>query len=132
MTRLALSVALLLMPIAEPFPASQPERGYFSQYARIPSEATIAIRQEWRQLPADLSPWPVRLAVADCGRIGATGWAWMDGQPAERAIVFDCSGHDHTTAWMEAANIIAEVDYDTAVRWGIVGQGGISGAVIYD
>lgn len=118
----------LMMPHG-PTESKEVVHGYFSQYAEAPTRATIAIRQEWGQLPEDMSLYPVRLAVENCSLIGETGWARMADQPWERAIVFDCSGHDSTSRWMIENNIIAEVDWDTVQRWGIEGQGGIEGSV---
>lgn len=121
---------ILFMPLEPQTPRSyESMHGYFSQYGELPSKATIAVRQDWGHIPEDISNYPVRLAVSDCGLIGATGWAKMDDGQLERMIVFDCSGHPHTSKWMKDNNIIGEVDYDTAVRWGIEGRGGILGSV---
>ena len=66
------------------------------------------------------------LAVRDCGKIGQTAWLRPVGQPHwERFVVADCSmppGTDGAYEWMTNNNIVGEIDYDTAVRWGVVGR----------
>jgi len=40
-------------------------------------------------------------------------------------VVADCSmppGTDGAYEWMTNNNIVGEIDYDTAVRWGVVGR----------
>jgi len=41
----------------------------------------------------------------------------------EYLMIADCSGHQETTNWMKRNNIIMEVGYETALRWGVVGRG---------
>ena len=41
----------------------------------------------------------------------------------ELFLVVDCSGHTETSEWMFSNNIVAEVDYNTALRWNTVGRG---------
>jgi hypothetical protein len=41
----------------------------------------------------------------------------------ERFLIADCAGPDGALDWMLRNNIIAEIDYATAVRWNTVGRG---------
>jgi hypothetical protein len=104
--------------------------GYTSQYGRSVMEATIAARQEWGHLPADLSRYDVFAAVADCGRIGDEFLINYAGEWS-LGVVSDCAGNDGTPQWMEENRIISEVDAVTAERWGIVGRGGIPVQMAY-
>lgn len=106
------------------------QAGYTSQYAAGVMEATIAARQEWGHLPEDLRPYDVFAAVADCGRIGEEFLISYNGT-WQRGVVSDCAGNDGTPEWMEQNQIVSEVDYLTAERWGIVGRGGIPVEMAY-
>ena len=62
------------------------------------------------------------IAVYDCARIGqVVTVSWSN--HVERLMVFDCAGDDVTRQWMKLWNVIGEVDYYTAQRWGMLGQG---------
>lgn len=119
----------LCVAIAMCFVAEEPEvmDGWVSQYeSQILTTATIEARQGWKQLPEDVSSYDAYIAVLDCDLIGRHGViVWTDYGTVESAIVVDCSGHTSTTDWMQANNIIMEVDHETAKRHGFVGQGGV-------
>ncbi len=68
------------------------------------------------------------IAVYECERIGqVVTVSWSN--HTERLMVFDCAGDDETRQWMRNWNVIGEVDFYTAQRWGMIGQG-MSGAVL--
>jgi hypothetical protein len=68
------------------------------------------------------------IAVYECERIGeVVTVSWSD--RVETLMVFDCAGDDETRQWMKRWNVIGEVDYYTARRWGMLGQA-IPGATI--
>lgn len=94
-----------------------------SHYAPGVMLPTVELRQEWGELPADLTPYDGFVAVVDCGLIGHTLYAKPNNGGWETLLVTDCSGHVSTTVWMTENNIFGEVDYETAVRWGVVGGG---------
>lgn len=104
------------------FVTSAPESGFTSYYAPDIMKHTIEARLGWGHLPDDLSRYDVFAAVADCGRIGDEFLINYTGE-WERGIVTDCAGNDGTPQWMEENNILTEVDYQTAARWGIYGRG---------
>ena len=98
-----------------------------SQYARSVFDRVVAVRQAGRtakDLPTPLPDVDGFIAVADCDQIGdiwalrPVGQVWW-----ETFLVADCSGHATTTGWMTKNRIIAEVDYETALRWNTVGKG---------
>lgn len=98
--------------------------GYASQYADHIMEATIDARQGWGHLPYYLEHYDVFGAVADCGRIGDEFLVQYDNQ-WYLGLATDCAGHIETVEWMDSNRILIEVDYDTAVEWNVVGQGGV-------
>lgn len=107
------------------------EDGYASQYGADVMIHTIEARIGWNHLPADvLDRYEVFGAVADCSKIGDEFWVNYNGV-WEKGIVTDCAGNDGTPQWMEENRVVVEVDYETAVRWGIVGRGGIAVQMAY-
>ena len=66
------------------------------------------------------------LAVRDCEFIGMNVWLRPLGQEHwEHFVVVDCSmppGTDGAYEWMTTNNIVGEIDYETASRWGVVGR----------
>lgn len=66
------------------------------------------------------------IAVRDCEFIGMNIWLRPLGQVEwERFVVADCSmppGTDGAYEWMTRHRIVGEVDYNTAKRWGVIGQ----------
>ncbi|RLI90182.1 MAG: hypothetical protein DRO89_06270, partial [Candidatus Altiarchaeales archaeon] len=86
----------------------------------------IAVRQAGAtsmNLPETLPTTDGFIAVEDCSRIGEIVWMRHGGGDWESFLVADCSGHAETTDWMKRNGICAEVDYETAARWGVVGRG---------
>jgi len=104
--------------------------GWASQYGPGVMTATVRLRQVWEQVPLDLSDYDGAVAVADCSTIGGTVWLWFNG-PWERFIIADCGSKSDARLydglsgyqWMVTYNVLVEVDYETAVRWGCVGHG---------
>ena len=97
-----------------------------SQYAPSVMDSVVAVRQSGRTamiLPEVLPVTDGFVAAEDCDRIGEIMWMRYDGGDWESFLVADCSGHVETSEWMLRNNICAEVDYETAVRWGVVGHG---------
>ena len=88
--------------------------GTLSGYHFRPTYGTIAWRQDTtlpldRQIPQDLTPYDVFLAVPNCGAIGWTGTLTVNGQ-VYSALIFDCAGKDSHKKMIEQG-IAAEVDY---------------------
>lgn len=124
MTSLLLGILTTCSMVTAPHDcAPAPIHGSLSQYAPGVMEATIAARQDWGQLPYDLSGFAGAIAVLDCDRIGETAYLSIDGGEWLPVIIADCSGHAHTTAWMREAGILGEVNYGLAERFGFVGRG---------
>jgi len=100
--------------------------GTASQYAPGAMESVIRVRQAGltryslpQEIPAYVDGF---IAVEECDRIGETVVVVYKGF-VETMMVADCSGHAETSSWMERNNILMEVGYETALRWGIVGRG---------
>lgn len=81
--------------------------GFLSAYGQLPTDATIAYRQELDQIPDDLSQFDTYIAVLDCTKIGATGELHTISGTLD-IIVFDCAGtEDGGADWMIDGNYIA-------------------------
>jgi len=99
--------------------------GVASQYAPGKMEAVIAYRQTHPTAYAPPNPLPAVdgfIAVLDCSDLGKTWYFRYDGV-VESFLVVDCAGDAATREWMTRNGIIAEVDGETARRWGVVGVG---------
>jgi len=99
-----------------------------SQYGPGVMERTIETRQTGRvavPLPEVLPQVDGYVAVEKCSDIGKVLWLRGPGQEWEKFLAVDCAvrdGSDGTLSWMAAKNVLVEVDYPTAVRWGVVGR----------
>jgi len=83
--------------------------GYLSGYAMRPTVGTIKIRQEWGQLPLDISDYDVFLSVPNCDLIGHEAELIVNND-VYHGLIFDCAGED-SHHWMIDNAIAAEVDY---------------------
>ncbi len=87
--------------------------GYLSAYGKSPTDGTLLYRQDTGQIPYDLSPYDVFIAVLDCSDIGKNAILYA-GNLELNALVFDCAGvEDGGADWMIQGNYIAEIDYYT-------------------
>jgi len=99
--------------------------GIVSQYSPGVMEEVVANRVAWEQLPYPLPGVDGYVAVRDCDRIGDIMYLRPVGGEWEKFLVADCAmppGTDGAWEWMTEYNILAEVDYWTAVRWKTVGS----------
>ena len=123
MTRL---LSLLLLPVVAFTSDPAPQTGWASYYNEVPTVATIEARLEMGHITtADLLWANSLIAVADCGMIGDRVTIQIDGGELRNAIVFDCAGNDGTVEWMESSGIIVEVDYYTAMDYGMIDRGAL-------
>jgi hypothetical protein len=104
--------------------------GFSSQYAAGIMPATVAAHQSWGHLPLDLSQYTVFGATAVCADMGREFLVNYTGE-WERGIVSDCSNILATKEWFADNQILLEVDFETAERWGITGRGGIAVQMAY-
>ena len=120
------------------------QTGWASQYqSYILMDATVEARQEWGQLPQDLSYWDGFVATESCAHIGKTAWIRItDVSPMNKDsakshhrwqwhpyMVADCSGHTSTTNWMIRDNILVEFGRREAEWLGITDGEGARGGV---
>jgi len=101
--------------------------GTVSQYAPGVMESVIAYRQTHPTAYTPPNPLPEVdgfVAALDCGDLGETWYFRYDGA-VESFLVVDCAGDAATRDWMRRNGIIAEVDGETARRWGVVGVGAL-------
>lgn len=103
--------------------------GWCSHYNPGVMQATVEVRSSFR--PNDigyLAPSSTAqgyIAVVDCARLGETVWVrFGDSAEWNQLQVSDCSGHESTTRWMRENNILGEVDYWMAARYGFAGGPG--------
>lgn len=109
-------VILALLSIPTP-PEHQVTSGFLSGYDQLPTDATIAYRQELGQLPNDLSQYDAFIAVLDCAQIGETGVLYTDVGPL-RIVVFDCAGvEDGGHHWMVNGSYVADLDWYTRSQY---------------
>jgi hypothetical protein len=87
--------------------------GFLSGYDKLPTDGTIQNRQNWGQIPSDLSKFDALIAVLDCNRIGETGTLHTN-LGNFYILVFDCAGiADGGANWMIDGNYVAELDWYT-------------------
>ncbi len=108
-----------------------------SQYALGVDLRVIRVRQTPGKtamtLPAQLPSTDGYLAVMDCSEIGNIWYLQHESSEViESFLVIDCAGHVETRQWMTRNNIIGEVDYQTAVRWDVVGIGAKVERITYE
>ena len=87
--------------------------GILSAAGPRPSAATLALRQEWGQLPQDVSMYDGLLALDDCSLIGHDATMYADDE-VFNMLVYDCAsddgtqyfsnGNDLETPWLLAAD----------------------------
>lgn len=100
--------------------------GTLSQYDQVSTDRVLYNRSVFGQtsytLPENREGVTGYIAVYDCERIGqVVTVSWSN--HVERMMVFDCAGDDVTRQWMKIWNVIGEVDFYTAQRWGMLGRG---------
>ena len=104
------------------------EQGQAAYYNPGVFEQVVAIRQAgWtaNPLPKQLAPIIGFVARRDCSEIGQLVWICHESEGCKGPyLVADCANqlenHDKV---MERKNIVVEVDFNTATRWGIIGLG---------
>lgn len=99
--------------------------GTLSQYDLPSTHEVLSNRSVFGRtaymLPAQREGVTGYIAVYECERIGeVVTVSWSD--HVEKLMVFDCAGDDETRQWMRRGNVIGEVDYYTAQRWGMLGR----------
>lgn len=108
------------------------EVGHAAYYDDGIMEGVIYVRQNcdtWGDLDAEIPPVIGYVAVNDCAELGGLVWLWHEAalstalpELAGPYWVVDCRAEQDVTA-AERKNIVVEVDYNTARRWGVVGFG---------
>ena len=100
--------------------------GTLSQYDQASTDMVLDNRSVFGvtayTLPEDREDVTGYIAVYDCewiGQVVTVSWS----NHAERLMVFDCAGDDETRQWMKLWNVVGEVDFYTAQRWGMLGRG---------
>ena len=104
------------------------EQGQAAYYSPGVFEQVVAIRQAgWtaNPLPRELPPVIGFTARRDCSEIGRLAWLCHQSEGCKGPyLVADCANrierHDKV---MERKNIVVEVGFNTATRWGVVGLG---------
>lgn len=128
MACLRLAAILLLPPVECAGPA---QAGHISHYAPGVMAQVIANRQAWGELPAVLPAVAGYAARPDCADIGRIIWLSIAGGRYAPFLVVDCASKSDRRwqdglsgyEWMMAYNVLAEVDYETAVRHDCAGRG---------
>lgn len=117
------------------------KQGVFSRYDQSPTDGTIAYHQEVDgALPLDMSGYAGVVAVEDCSLVGRDAWIRITDDRANPwaldqwrpVLVFDCSGHDSTSNWMAAFNILGELGYYFTEEIGMYGEYNIEGDIAFE
>jgi len=120
-------IPILLLVLAQFSLFSPPPTltGIASQYDPGVMSHAISYRQRHHQIPHDLSSYSGFMAVLESDNIGREYWVRpINSSTWEKFLAVDCAGiADGGYSWMVNSGIIAEIDYDSAVRWGVVGIG---------
>lgn len=107
------------------------ETGILSQYEVGIMPDVVVAQQEWERLPMDLSHVDGFVAAWDCKRIGDTALLSIDGQEWITVMVADCSGHQSTTDWMIANDVIFEISGELAEAHDVVCRCPVPGEAIW-
>lgn len=116
-------------------------QGVFSHYDQSPTDGTIDYHQTvGGALPLDMSAYAGVVAVEDCSLVGRDAWVRITDDRAlpwtldqwRLVKVFDCSGHDSTSSWMAAFNILGELGYYFTEEIGMYGQYNIEGEIAFE
>lgn len=102
------------------------EYGHAAYYAEGVMEEVIYVRQNcetWGSLPLEKPHVIGYVAVNDCGELGQFLWLCADFECwAGPYWIVDCRQTKHMAKAREQ-DIVVEVDYDAACRWGAKGYG---------
>lgn len=101
--------------------------GHAAYYAEGVMEGVVYVRQHsdmWGRLSAEVPPVIGFVALNDCGELNTLVWLWHEDPPelAGPYWVVDCRAEQDVLA-AKIKDIIVEVDYNTAKRWGVIGYG---------
>jgi hypothetical protein len=127
-------IAVLVLSLLMTAPVTDTaQTGKISHYAPGVMEQVIYNRQHGccgrYSLPLNLPDVDGYAALADREMIGEVVRLCPLDRPCEMFLVTDCAGYaDGGYEWMMRYNVIAEVDYATALRWGTPGRV-VSGAL---
>ena len=104
--------------------------GWATHYADTVMENTIYTQTYvLNHLPEDIDFdfFEGFIASPDCSRIGEIAYISHNERPFSPYLVVDCAGANSIVeggiTWMERDNVLAEVDWDTCVRWDTCGGG---------
>jgi hypothetical protein len=107
--------------------------GTLSQYDRRPTDQVLYNRtipgRTAHTLPDGWQEVDGYIAERDCANIGQIRHVYWRGHSA-RLMVFDCAGSQAARHWMDRGNILGEIDYYTAQRWGARPQRGLTKAMV--
>lgn len=105
------------------------EFGYAGYYAHGVMRDVVRVRQAgWtaNPLPADLPPVIGFIATDDPDDIGklAALWHKSEGWAGPYLIADVCNQVEGHCKRMKRLGLVADVDWNTAARWGVIGHGG--------
>jgi hypothetical protein len=100
--------------------------GWWSQYDEGPTLAQI----EYHGF--SINDADGFIAVLDCDRVGEYAWIRVNMSDWFKVLVFDCLGANGNLSWWRNNHILGEIDYYTAVKHGVEGQGGVRAHLAFD
>lgn len=107
-----------------PFAPGRIRRGRASQYAAGVFERVVAqhVAMGYWETAPDMAGYAGYAATESCDHYRSGIWLRPgEGEPWGLYLVADCAGDGETVAWMQANNILVEVDAATYARWRAAG-----------
>lgn len=126
---------LSISPSPNPHPLGDPsfKSGMWSQYNRGPTDSQIWYHTEVTGKLSDPDRYDGFIAVIDCDLVGDDAWIQIGSHEQWlHVFIFDCSGHWHTTEWMNENGILGEVDYYTMRELGVPPMRGVRGKITFN
>jgi hypothetical protein len=100
--------------------------GWWSQYDEGPTLAQMAYHD------FSIDDAEGFIAVLNCDRVGEYAWIRVNDSDWIRTRVFDCLGSNGNPSWWRNNHILGEIDYYTAVKHGVEGQGGVRAHLAFE
>jgi len=111
-------------PVTDFWSGPPDEAGWWSQYAKTPTDAMIAYRGYENETIATGF-----IAVLDCDKVGQLAWITSNGSPGQPVRVFDCLGAGGDPSWWRENKMVGELDYYLAKEHGVLGKGGVAATI---
>lgn len=125
-SNILLIFTLIVWPDYTPYvPDLEIQDGWWSQYAEEPTLWQIDYH-DYQDEEVDGF-----IAVLDCDLVGQYAWIKVNNSPWQYVRAFDCLGSNGNLGWWTENNIIGEIGYYLAEKFGVAGQGGVKARLVW-